>query len=68
VIHIAEQVGFYTGLGVVIVFIAAVAVGRILSLPREPAPVAPAETAPAETASAETEPTGTVPAETETIG
>jgi hypothetical protein len=65
VIHIAEQVGFYTGLGVVIVFIAAVAVGRILSLPREPAPVAPARTAPAETASAETAPAETAPAETE---
>jgi len=33
VIHIAEQVGLYTGLGVVIVFIAGVAFGRILGLP-----------------------------------
>ena len=49
VIHIAEQVGFYTGLGVVIVFIAGVAVGRILGLPAEPAPVAATETVPAET-------------------
>jgi len=29
VIHIAEQVGFYTGLGVVIVFLAALAFGRL---------------------------------------
>ena len=49
VIHIAEQVGFYTGLGVVIVFIAGVAFGRILGLPAEPAPEAATETVPAET-------------------
>lgn len=47
VIRTAEQIGFYTGLGVVIVFIAAVAFGRILTLPAETAPVA-AETVPAE--------------------
>jgi peptidoglycan/LPS O-acetylase OafA/YrhL len=46
--RVAEQIGFFTGLGVVVVFIAAVAFGRILSLPAEAAP-APAEPVPAET-------------------
>lgn len=36
--RIAEQLGFYTGLGVVIVFIAGFALGRLLTLPPEPAP------------------------------
>lgn len=45
---IAEQIGFFTGLGVVVVFIAAAAFGRILSLPPEAAPV-DAETVPVET-------------------
>ena len=49
VIHIAEQVGLYTGLGVVIVWIAGIAFGRILGLPPEPAEVAASETVPAET-------------------
>ncbi len=46
--RIAEQVGFFTGLGVVIVFIAAAAFGRVMSLPSEAAPVTPvpAETQP----------------------
>jgi peptidoglycan/LPS O-acetylase OafA/YrhL len=48
VMRIAEQIGFFTGLGVVVVFIAAVAFGRILSLPAEVAAV-PADTVPAET-------------------
>jgi hypothetical protein len=48
VMKIAEQIGFFTGLGVVVVFIAAAAFGRILSLPAEVAAV-PAETVPAET-------------------
>ena len=48
VMKIAEQVGFFTGLGVVVVFIAAAAFGRILSLPAEVAAV-PAETVPVET-------------------
>jgi hypothetical protein len=39
VMRIAEQVGFYTGLGVVIVCVASFAFGRILSLPAYPAPV-----------------------------
>lgn len=36
VMRVAEQVGIFTGLGVVIVFIAAIAFGRIVSLPIEP--------------------------------
>jgi peptidoglycan/LPS O-acetylase OafA/YrhL len=47
--RIAEQVGFFTGLGVVIVAIASAAFGRIISLPAEvvaePAPTVPVETA-----------------------
>jgi hypothetical protein len=46
--RIMEQIGFFTGLGVVVVFIAAVTFGRILSLPAEVAPV-PTETVPVET-------------------
>lgn len=45
--RIVEQVGFFTGLGVVVVFIAAVAFGRFSSLPGEGA--ATAEAIPAET-------------------
>jgi peptidoglycan/LPS O-acetylase OafA/YrhL len=48
VMKIAEQIGFFTGLGVVVVAIAAAAFGRILSLPAEVAAV-PADTVPAET-------------------
>jgi hypothetical protein len=47
--RIAEQVGFFTGLGIVIVAIASAAFGRIISLPAEvvaePAPAVSAETA-----------------------
>lgn len=46
--RIVEQIGFFTGLGIAIVFIAALAIGRIASLPAEPVRVAPA-TSPAET-------------------
>lgn len=46
--RIAEQIGFFTGLGIVIVAVAAAAFGRIISLPAEVAAV-PAETVPAET-------------------
>jgi hypothetical protein len=46
--RVVEQIGFFTGLGVVVLFIAAVALGRILALPAEAAPV-PVEPAPAET-------------------
>ena len=46
--RIAEQVGFFTGLGIVIVAIASAAFGRIISLPAEvvaePAPTVPVET------------------------
>ncbi len=57
-----EQIGFFTGLGLVIVFISAAVFGRILSLPAETAPVT-AKAVPAETVPAET-----VPAETKAIG
>ena len=46
--RIAEQIGFFTGLGVVILAVAAAVFGRIISLPAEVAAV-PAETVPAET-------------------
>jgi hypothetical protein len=53
-----EQIGFFTGLGLVIVFIAAAAFGRIISLPSEVVPVI-AEPAPAVPAdSADTQPIG----------
>jgi hypothetical protein len=51
--RIAEQIGFFTGLGVVIVAVAAAAFGRIISLPAEVAPVT-APTVPAETETTET--------------
>lgn len=53
--RIAEQIGFFSGLGIVIVFIAAVAFGRMLSLPPEAAPEA------AEPYSSETAPTANMP-------
>src|SRR5215469_10255378 len=60
-----EQIGFFSALGVVIVFIAAAAFGRILSVPSGiPAieTIAPTETAPAtETVPARTGPTLTLP-------
>ena len=68
--RIMEELGFFYALGVVIVFIAAAAFGRILSVPsgiRTVEPVTqtvPAETVPAETAPAETAPAETIPAET----
>ena len=73
-IRIMEQLGFYSALGVVIVFIAAAAFGRILSVASGiPAieTVPPAETIPAEqTVPARTGPTLTLPfrrARTETL-
>ena len=64
-----EQLGFFTALGVVIVFIAAAALGRIASVTSgiravEPEPV-PAETAPISTVPASTAPASTEPASTE---
>lgn len=48
--RIAEQIGFFTGLGIVIVAIASAAFGRIISLPAEvraePARTVPADTEP----------------------
>lgn len=76
-----EQLGFFSALGVVIVFIAAAAFGRIASVPagiravepvpdtRAPAETVPAETVPAEAVPAETEPVRPVRTDdTQTIG
>jgi hypothetical protein len=59
--RIMEQLGFFTALGVVIVFVAAAALGRISSVPsgiREieelPETTAPADTVPADTVPVET--------------
>jgi hypothetical protein len=73
--RIMEELGFFYALGVVIVFIAAAAFGRILSVPSGiravepvtetvPAETVPAESVPAETVSAEGVPAETVPIET----
>jgi hypothetical protein len=68
--RVMEQLGFFDGLGVVIVLIAGVALGRIMSVSSgirkvEPAPAetVPAERVPAETVPAETMPTETMPVE-----
>ena len=63
-----EQLGFFTALGVVIVFIAAAALGRVASVTSriravEPDTV-PAETVPIRTVPASTVPASTVPAST----
>lgn len=58
VTRIAEQIGFFTGLGVVVVFLAALAIGRILSLPAETAPVAQALPATDPTETMPTQPVG----------
>jgi hypothetical protein len=47
--RVAEQIGFFTGLGIVIVFFAALALGRFLSVPAvvaEPANTVPVEPEP----------------------
>jgi hypothetical protein len=68
--RIMEQLGFFSALGVVIVFVAAVAFGRIASVPagiRTVEPVTetvPADTVPADTVPVERIPAGTVPAST----
>jgi hypothetical protein len=61
--RIMEQLGFFSALGVVVVFIAAMAIGRISSVPsgiREVEAV-PADTVPNRTASDETVPAETLP-------
>jgi hypothetical protein len=74
-IRTMEQIGFFSALGVVIVFIAAAAFGRIASVPAgirtvepvpaatEPAATVPAATVPAATVPAAPAPATTVPAE-----
>ena len=59
--RIMEQLGFFSALGVVIVFIAGAAFGRILSVPSG---IRSAETVPSATSTAETVPAETIPAET----
>jgi hypothetical protein len=68
--RIMEQLGFFTALGVVIVFVAAMALGRIASVPsgiREieeiPETTGPADTVPTHTGPAATGPADTVPVE-----
>jgi hypothetical protein len=64
-IRVMEQIGFFSALGVLIVFIAGAALGRILSVPSGIRPVqdvAPATTEPAAEAAA-TEPAAAVPAD-----
>ena len=66
--RIMEQLGFFTALGVVIVFIAAAALGRVASVTSGIRAVeretVPAETAPIGTVPARAVPVGTVPAST----
>jgi hypothetical protein len=61
--RIMEQLGFFTALGVVIVFVAAVALGRIASVTSGLPPVeeVPETTGPAETVPVERVPAGTGP-------
>ena len=63
--RIMEQLGFYTALGVVIVFVAGAALGRIASVTSGIAPAVRAETVPAERVPAETVPAETVPIDRE---
>jgi hypothetical protein len=67
--RIMEQLGFFTALGIVIVFIAAVALGRIASVPSgireiEEIPETTETTVPADTVRADTVPADTVRADT----
>jgi hypothetical protein len=70
--RVMEQLGFFYALGVLIVFIAGAALGRILSVPSgirpvedvPPATTVPADEVPVETAPAEPLPRRTVAAET----
>jgi hypothetical protein len=64
VMRIAEQVGFFTGLGVVVAALAAMAFGRVLSVPSAPvtsAPVSPAADNVAMEDTAVTEPGASAP-------
>jgi hypothetical protein len=64
--RIMEQIGFFSALGVLIVFIAGAALGRILSVPSGIRPVqevAPATTVPATTVPADRVPADQVPAD-----
>jgi len=63
--RIMEQLGFFSALGVVIVFIAAAALGRVASVTSGIRAVEPVtETVPAETAPMDAVPAGTLPART----
>jgi hypothetical protein len=63
--RIMEQLGFFYALGVVIVFIAAAALGRIASVPAGIRVVEPVtETVPGETAPMDAVSAGTLPART----
>ena len=70
--RVMEQIGFFSALGVLIVFIAGAALGRILSVPSgirpvedvPPATTVPADQVPVETAPTEALPRRTVAAET----
>ncbi len=65
--RVVEQIGFFTGLGIVIVFLAAVALGRFTVIGAREQTVAeapPAETLPAKTLAAETLPAKSPPAKT----
>jgi hypothetical protein len=65
-IRVMEQIGFFSALGVLIVFIAGAALGRILSVPSGIRPVqdvAPATTVPATTVPADRVPADEVPAD-----
>ena len=62
--RIMEQLGFFSALGVVIVFIAAMAIGRIASVPSGIKPVEPVSEPVREPVSAKPGPAETGPAET----
>ena len=65
--RIMEELGFFYALGIVIVFIAAAALGRVASVTSGIRPVEP-ETVPAETAPIGAVPARTVPASTRPVG
>jgi len=67
--RVVEQIGFFTGLGIVIVFLAAVALGRftVIGVREQTLADAPAaETVPADEPAAETTRPVAVPAQTDT--